>query len=136
MTRLQSIRLLGVMLALASGLAVRAAQTNAPAASSNAPAAPKDYRAMLQQVRLKQQERNGLEELQKAISDFQLRMGRLPATLGELVERGLLPDMPRPPPYTRFVYDRITGNVRLASATVSTTVRTNLPGSANLVLPH
>ena len=137
MTRIKQLRFLSALLALAGGLSARAAESNAPSASTNAPAAPKDYRAMLQKVRLKQQERNGLEELQQAISAFQVRVGRLPLELSELVERGLLPDLPPPPMYTRFAYDRITGNVRIApQAGGRPSVRTNLTGSANLVTPR
>ncbi len=124
------------LLALAGGPAVFAAQTNAPSASTNAPAGPKDYRAMLQRVRLKQQERNGLEEVQKAISAYQLRVGRLPGELGELVERGLLPDMPVAPLGARYGYDRTTGNVRLVPIGGKATAQTNMPGSANLVMPR
>ncbi len=131
------MRVLAVGLVLAGGLAVQAAAPTAPAPSTNAPAQPKDYRAMLAKVRLKQQEHNGLEELQKAVSAFQLRVGRLPAELSDLVERGLLPEMPLSPAGTRFVYDRTTGNVRLVPVAGgrAAAVRTNLPGSANLVLP-
>jgi len=135
---MNQLRLLLVLLALAGGLAVRAAPTNAPAASTNAPGKPVDYRAMLQKVRLKQQEHNGLEDLQTAVRAFQMRVGRLPSELSELVERGLLPEIPAPPPGSRFVYDRVTGNVRVAAYALPLpqAARTNLPGSANLVMPR
>lgn len=120
---------------MAAAVTCGAASTNAPVASTNAPAKPKDYRAMLAKVRVKQQERGGLEEVQKAISTFQMRAGRLPAELGELVERGMLPDLPVAPAGMRFAYDRITGNVRLTPI-ASGGGKTNLPGSANLVTPH
>jgi len=135
---MNQMRLALVLLALAGGLAARAVQTNAPAASTNVPGKPVDYRAMLQKVRLKQQEHNSLEEIQTAIRAFQMRVGRLPGDLSELVERGLLPEMPPPPPGTRFVYDRVTGNVRAAVFSIATpaSAQSNLPGSANLVMPH
>ena len=121
---------------LASAVVCGAAGTNnAPAASTNAPAKPKDYRAMLAKVRVKQQERGGLEEVQKAISAFQMRAGRLPTELNEVVERGFLPDIPAAPAGSRFAYDRITGNVRVVPIPFGVG-KTNLTGSANLVTPR
>lgn len=123
------------LLATAGAVVVQAAGTNAPAASTNAPAKARDYRALIEKVRVKQQARNGLDEVQRGISAFQLRTGRLPAELSELVERGLLPDMPPAPVGMRYAYDRTTGNARLAPI-ANAAVRTNLPGSANLVTPR
>jgi len=126
-----------VLIGLTAGSTVRAADTNAPSASTNAPAKPKDYRAMLQRVRIKQQERNSLEDVQKAVSAFQMRFGRLPTELTDLVGRGVLSELPPPPPETRFVYDRLAGNVKLVSLPNAIgTARTNLTGQANLVTPR
>ncbi|MCX7008580.1 MAG: hypothetical protein NTY53_15235 [Kiritimatiellaeota bacterium] len=126
-----------VLIGLTAGSTVGAAGTNAPAASTNAPAQPKDYRAMLQRVRIKQQERNGLEDVRKAVSTFQMRFGRLPAELTDLVERGVLSELPSPPPEMRFVYDRIKGNVSLVSRPNAIGVApTNVLGRANVLLPR
>ena len=111
-----------------------AAETNAAASVTNAAAKPKDYRQLLQRVRIKQQEKNDLDEVQKAINAFQMRFGQLPTELRELVDRGLLPELPTPPHGSRFFYDRLVGNVRLVSTPgEKNEARTNLPGSANLV---
>ncbi len=137
MTLGQRVWFLSVLAGCAGTVVVPAAGTNAPAASTNAPVQARDYRAMLQRVRAKQEERNGLEEVQKAISTFQMRIGRLPTELAELVERGILPGLPRPPPETRFVYDRLKGNVTVAPLPNAIGApRSNVTGRANVVLPR
>jgi hypothetical protein len=114
----------------------RAAGTNAPIASTNAPAPVRDYRAMLQRVRAKQEARDGLEEVQQAVRTFQLRVGRLPAELTEVIARGILPALPPAPPEMRYAYDRIRGNVTLTPVPDAIgKARTNLTGHANVVLP-
>jgi hypothetical protein len=125
-----------VLVGLAIGGSAWAAGTNAPAASTNAPVVVKDYRAMLQRVRLKQQEHTGLEELRQAIATFQTRFGRLPAELPDLVTRGVLAEPLPPPSGCFFAYDKMTGNVKVAPIPSKTSVRTNLSGSANLILPR
>ena len=109
------------------------AATNATPRLVDAPAKPQDYRLLLQHVRAKQQEKNGLDELQKAVSAFQIRFGRFPSELRELVDRGILTELPSPPHDARFFYDRSVGNVRLLPVPGSGGTRTNLPGAANLV---
>ena len=120
---------------LLAGTLAWAADTNAPAdTKSDNPAKPRDYRMLLQRVRAKQQEKSSLDELQKAVSTFQLHFGRLPSALSELVERGILPELPAPPRDTRFFYDQIVGNVRLVPVPgTGGGARTNLPGSASLL---
>lgn len=120
---------------LLAGTLAWAADTNAPGdAKSDNPAKPRDYRVLLQRVRAKQQEKNSLDELQKAVSTFQLHFGRLPSALSELVERSILPELPTPPRDTRFFYDQIVGNVRLVPVPgTGGSARTNLPGSASLL---
>ena len=117
---------------VAAGMSATAA-TNATPKAADVPAKPQDYRLLLQRVRAKQQEKNGLDELQKAVSAFQIRFGRFPSELRELVDRGVLAELPSPPQDTRFFYDRSVGNVRLIPLSGSSGTRTNLPGAANLV---
>jgi hypothetical protein len=137
MNYVQCVCAVAVLSVLATGGVASAAGTNAPAVSTKAPAQSRDYRAMLQRVRAKQEERNGLEEVQKAISTFQMRIGRLPAELTELVERGILPSIPPPPLEMRFVYDRIKGNVTLAPLPNAIgTPRSNVTGRANVLTPR
>lgn len=137
MKRIQWVFFVAVLGGFAGSLGTYAAGTNAPVASTNAPAKPRDYRAMLQRVRAKQEERNGLEEIQKAVSAFQMRIGRLPTELIELVERGILPSMPRPPLEMRFVYDHIKGNVTLAPLPNAIgTPPSNVTGRANVLTPR
>jgi len=90
---------------------------------------------MLQQVRAKQQEKISLDDVQKAIQIFQMHYGHLPNELTELVERGVLTELPAPPQGTRFFYDRIVGNVRLIRLHNAGNTATNQPVSANLILP-
>lgn len=121
---------------LVCGGSAWAAGTNAPAAGTNAPAVTKDYRAMLQRVRLKQQEHTGLEEIRQAIATFQTRFGRLPAELPDLVTRGVLAESPPPPGGCYFAYDKLTGNVKVEPIPSKPAGRPNLSGSANLILPR
>ena len=138
MTRIQLAWSVLALLGLAASGSACAAGTNTPpVAATNAPVQPRDYRAMLQRVRVKQQERNSLEDVQKAVSTFQMRFGRLPAELGDMVERGVLSELPPPPNGTRFVYYRIKGNITLAPLpTAIGAPATNVTGRANVFTPR
>lgn len=117
-----------------SGVAIGATTTNAPVTAAPKPTAqPQDYRLMLQRVRIKQQEKTSLDDLQKAIQTFQMRFGRLPEELKDLVTRGVLNELPTPPPGAGFFYDRLVGNVRLAASPGTRHSATNAPGAANLL---
>ncbi|TAN37895.1 MAG: hypothetical protein EPN23_03860 [Verrucomicrobia bacterium] len=106
-----------------TGCAAWAANTNVPATIAKNSAKPQDYRLLLERVRIKQQEKKRVDDVQKAIQAFQMRHGHLPAELKDLVERGVLSELPTPPRGTRFFYDRIVGNVRLVPATRPPTCR-------------
>lgn len=124
-----------VLMCVAGGVATGAATTNAPATVAKETAQSRDYRLMLQRVRVKQQEKNSLDDLQKAVQTFQMRFGRLPEELKDLVERGILNELPTPPRGTGFFYDRLVGNVRLAALPGTRGSTTNLPGTANILTP-
>ena len=68
---------------------------------------------VLQQVREKKAAGKAYEQVVQAVKEFQVRFGRLPAHLNELVERGLLERVPDAPDEQVFVLDPLTGNVQL-----------------------
>ena len=112
-----------------------AAATNTPATNAKSSAKMQDYRLLLQRVRIKQQEKSSVDDLQKAIQAFQLRFGRLPDELKDLVGRGVLSELPTPPRGMVFFYDRLVGNVRLATLSGAGGSSSNLPVNANLLAP-
>jgi hypothetical protein len=112
-----------------------AAPTNAPTTAAKQTAQTQDYRLLLQRVRIKQQEKSSLDNLQKAIQAFQMRFGRLPEELKDLVERGVINELPTPPRGTGFFYDRLVGNVRLAALPGAQVSVTNTSGTANILTP-
>lgn len=120
------------LLCAAGGFAAGAAPTNAPPTAAKQTARPQDYRLLLQRVRIKQQEKSSLDDLQKAVQSFQMRFGRLPDELKDLVERGILSELPAPPHGTGYFYDRLVGNVRLAALPSAAAGGTNTPVNANL----
>ena len=129
----QTIRV-SVLLTCATITAAVADSTNQPAVLTKTPAQPQDYRLMLDHVRAKQQEKNRVDDVQKAIQAFQMRYGRLPDELSDLVTRGVLTELPAPPDGTRFSYDRLVGNISLVPAPGSHGA-TNVTGSANVIIP-
>jgi len=58
----------------------------------------------------------GLSQVRQAITAFQAEQGRYPYTLDELTAYGYLYQVPQLPPGKQFVYNNITGEVRVARA--------------------
>ena len=92
--------------------AVGAEGTNATPAKTK----PADYQQILQRVRQRKLRAENLEIVQQAVRAFQMRFGRMPVDLNEIQSRGVLDQLPPPPPKTSYVYSQATGNVRLTAA--------------------
>ena len=56
----------------------------------------------------------GLSQVKQSINAFQAMEGRFPYTLDELVTYGYLHQVPELPPGKQFVYNNVTGDVRVA----------------------
>lgn len=80
-----------------------------------AAAGPRNYKAMLVQARERQVQIRLVEDLETAIAKFQFELARLPTSLVEVVARGYLPDLPKPPLGTAYSYNPVHGNVGLVA---------------------
>lgn len=54
---------------------------------------------------------DGLTALEKAVADFHGQLGRYPSSLGELVSRGIINEIPKSPLAVEYTYDPATGAV-------------------------
>jgi hypothetical protein len=89
------------------------ASTNAPTSSGNPLTAPVDYlnsAAKAQQSAVKTVD---VTSLNKAIEMFNVREGRFPKDLDELVAKKYIPLIPTPPFGTKIEYDAKAGTVKV-----------------------
>jgi hypothetical protein len=77
--------------------------------------APADY--MAEAIRAGQATKGKVEiiAIEKAITQFQADEGRYPSSLQELVEKGQLAQLPKPPVNQKFEYDSQSGAVKLVA---------------------
>ena len=71
------------------------------------------YADVLARVRESRKVDQDIDRVQEALRDFQRVVGRLPASLGEMVKLGYLDKLPEPPGGMRFHYDARYGNFRM-----------------------
>ena len=84
-----------------------------PQGARTEPGPQKDYRQMLEHVRTRQEADHSLVQIRDAIQQSQVRFGRVPTNLYELVRFGLLDEIPAPPDGSTYYYEPMFGNVRL-----------------------
>ena len=110
----------------------------ASAAGAEGPATPPsgkkplDYRQAIQRARQRSLRAENLETVQRAVRAFQMRFGRVPIDLKELVSRGVLAQLPPPPADMIYAYQQMTGTVRLISAPDSLAVEGATPPAGTL----
>ncbi|NCC50517.1 MAG: hypothetical protein EOM20_04800 [Spartobacteria bacterium] len=73
----------------------------------------KDYREMLTLVRDRRKAKDDLALLRSGIEDCQVKFGRLPSNLVELVRFGCVDHIPEPPEGAAYAYDPVRGRVDL-----------------------
>ena len=115
MVNRKSIQRKGVLWVSAIGLALNlmsCSDNRAPVVRTNEEGS-KDYREMLTRVRDRRKAKDDLALLRKSIEDCQIRIGRLPTNLVELVRLGYVEQIPTPPSGAQYMYDPVRGRIDL-----------------------
>lgn len=73
----------------------------------------KNYTEMIERTRAKKIARHNTSILQEKVKEFQLRFGRSPTNLVELVQHQFVSSIPEAPPGMQYLYSPTLGNVRL-----------------------
>ena len=79
--------------------------------SGNPVTAPVDYLGAVAGAKKKMEGNIGLSSMTQAIQQFQIAEGRLPKELSELVTKGYLGQIPKPPYQMRYQYNPATGEL-------------------------
>lgn len=75
------------------------------------PGPQKDYAEMIDRVKTRRASKQSVLDIQQAVRDFQMRHGRMPKDLAELIRFGSLDGTPDAPEGYYFTYDPQLGNV-------------------------
>jgi hypothetical protein len=84
--------------------------------SGNPVTAPVDYLGAVGGAKKSMEGKLGNVGLTQAIQQFQAMEERLPTTLQELVTKGYLRELPKPPYQMKFAYNPQTGEVKVVPA--------------------
>ncbi len=87
-----------------------------PASSGNPVTAPVDYIGAVGKAKSKMEGTLGSAGLSQAIQQFNTAEGRFPKDLNELISKGYVGALPKPPYGMKFRYDAATGEVSLVPA--------------------
>lgn len=85
-------------------------------AAGNPLTAPVDYLGAVAKAKKTMEGTIGNTALSQAIQQFQAQEGRLPTDLKEVVTKGYMPAMPKPPYQMQYRYDPQTGEVKVVPA--------------------
>ncbi|MBI3878459.1 MAG: hypothetical protein HY301_00125 [Verrucomicrobia bacterium] len=83
------------------------------ASSGNPLTAPVDYLGTVAKAKKQMEGSIGNVALSQAIQQFNTAEGRFPTDLKELITKGYLTQMPKPPYQMKFLYDPKTGEVKV-----------------------
>jgi len=87
--------------------------TSSDTSSGNPVTAPADYLGAIGKAPKSAQKTLGGVGLDQAIKTFSVQEGRNPKSLDELVEKGIIPAIPKPPAGMKYEYDSATAVLKL-----------------------
>ncbi|OQA25528.1 MAG: hypothetical protein BWY59_01742 [Verrucomicrobia bacterium ADurb.Bin345] len=92
-------------------LLVLAGCKRAPAPAQGTGQEP-DYRALIERARQRKEASSRYADVERALREFQVQLGRFPTNLNEITRTGFLDALPPPPEGMAYAYDPMSGAIR------------------------